>query len=439
MLRAVDLRRAALNGSDSYGFWMRLRVPVVAGEPLRPTALQTVAVDFANCIGVALDPARRRPSTPMSAPSSSVRRRGSGWRSSGERGSPTPPDGASPPPRSVTATACSPSRPPRNSSNPSPPSRDRPRLRRARGPLRSIAPWLSSRRTMTRPTGRTTPPCAPRCGGRCTWRSTPRPTSSRTWSACSWSPPTRPGGSARTWTRPSPAGSGPRSWPARFVEDLVTERAAAGVGQYVILGAGLDTFAERRAELGADLRVFEIDQPGTQAWKRRRLVELGFGVPDRLRLVPVDFESGESWWDGLRAAGFDPGGPAVVASTGVSMYLTKEATAATLRQLATLAAGSTVAMTFLLPAELLDEADRPGLEMSSRGAQRLGDAVHQLLHPRRAARRGPRSGVRRCSPRVGRELAASATSPGVPTACDRPPGRTWSSPRPDTASDRSIV
>ena len=56
MMRAVDLRRAALRGSDAYGFWMRLRVPVVAGEPLRPTALQTVAVDFANCIGVALDP-----------------------------------------------------------------------------------------------------------------------------------------------------------------------------------------------------------------------------------------------------------------------------------------------------------------------------------------------------------------------------------------------
>jgi hypothetical protein len=56
MMRAVDLRRARLGGSEAHGFWMRLRVPVVAGEPVRPTALQTVAVDFANCIGVALDP-----------------------------------------------------------------------------------------------------------------------------------------------------------------------------------------------------------------------------------------------------------------------------------------------------------------------------------------------------------------------------------------------
>jgi methyltransferase (TIGR00027 family) len=167
---------------------------------------------------------------------------------------------------------------------------------------------------------------------------------------------------------------------ARFVEDLVVERADAGVDQYVILGAGLDTFAERRPELAA-LRVFEVDQPGTQAWKRRRLVELGIGVPDRLRLVPIDFESGESWWDGLAAAGFEPDRAAVVASTGVSMYLTKETNAATLRQLAALAPGSTVAMTFLLPAELLDDADRPGLEMSSRGARASGTPFISLYAP----------------------------------------------------------
>ena len=168
---------------------------------------------------------------------------------------------------------------------------------------------------------------------------------------------------------------------ARFIEDLVAEQAAAGVTQYVILGAGLDTLAQRRPELGARLRVFEVDQPGTQAWKRRRLIELGFGIPDWLRLVPVDFEAGESWWDGLSAAGFDPGRPAVVASTGVSMYLTKDATAATLRQLAALAPGSTLAMTFLLPAELVDEADRPGLEASTRGARASGTPFISFYAP----------------------------------------------------------
>jgi methyltransferase (TIGR00027 family) len=165
---------------------------------------------------------------------------------------------------------------------------------------------------------------------------------------------------------------------ARFIEELVV---GSDVGQYVLLGAGLDTLAQRRPELGERLRIFEVDQPGTQRWKRERLDELGVGVPEWLKLVPVDFESGESWWDGLAAAGFDRGAPAIVASTGVSMYLTKEATAATLRQLAELAPGSTVVMSFLLPAELLDEADRPGLEMSTRGAAASGTPFVSFYRP----------------------------------------------------------
>ena len=168
---------------------------------------------------------------------------------------------------------------------------------------------------------------------------------------------------------------------ARFIEDLVAEQVAAGVTQYVILGAGLDTLAERRPELGARLRIFEVDQPGTQAWKRRRLVELGLRRP-RLAATGADrLRDGESWWDGLSAAGFEPDRPAVVASTGVSMYLAKEATAATLRQLAALAPGSTLAMTFLLPAELVDEADRPGLEASTRGARASGTPFVSFFTP----------------------------------------------------------
>src|SRR5213592_3993040 len=108
---------------------------------------------------------------------------------------------------------------------------------------------------------------------------------------------------------------------ARFIEDLVIERAGNGVAQYVILGAGLDTFAQRRPEIAARLRVFEVDQPGPQAWKRQRLIELGFGIPDWLRFVPVDFEAGGSWRDELATAGFDDSKPAIVVSTGVSMYL----------------------------------------------------------------------------------------------------------------------
>jgi len=168
---------------------------------------------------------------------------------------------------------------------------------------------------------------------------------------------------------------------ARFIDDLVAEQAGHGIAQYVILGAGLDTFAQRKPEIGAGLRVFEVDQPGTQAWKRQRLIELGYGIPDWLRLVPVDFEASEDWWERLSAAGFDPGQPAIVVSTGVSMYLTKDATAATLRRIAELAPGSTLAMTFLLPAELVDDGDRSALQVSERGARASGTPFISFYTP----------------------------------------------------------
>ena len=168
---------------------------------------------------------------------------------------------------------------------------------------------------------------------------------------------------------------------ARFIEDLVVEQAGRGVGQYVILGAGLDTFAQRRPEIASHLRIFEVDKPGTQAWKRQRLVELGYGVPEGLRFVPVDFEAGDDWGQRLVAAGFDAGKPAVVTSTGVSMYLTKDAIMATLRQVAALAPGSTFVMTFLLPIELADPEVRPGLQMAEKGARASGTPFISFFTP----------------------------------------------------------
>lgn len=159
---------------------------------------------------------------------------------------------------------------------------------------------------------------------------------------------------------------------ARFVEDLVEARVAQGVAQYVILGAGLDTFAQRRAELASQLQIFEIDEPQTQAWKQQRLAELGLSVPSSLHFVPVDFERGQAWLAQLTAAGFDTQRPAVVASTGVSMYLTREAIAATLREVASLAAGSTLVMSFMLPIELAEPEVRPGIEAAARGARASG-------------------------------------------------------------------
>lgn len=168
---------------------------------------------------------------------------------------------------------------------------------------------------------------------------------------------------------------------ARFIEDLVAEGAAGGVAQYVILGAGLDTFAQRRADLASRLLVFEVDQPGPQEWKRQRLVELGFGVPSFLRLVPVDFEAGDLWWERLAASGFDAALPTVVASTGVSMYLTREAITATLRRIASLAQGSTLVMSFLLPIELMGPEVRPGFERAAEGARASGTPFISFFTP----------------------------------------------------------
>jgi methyltransferase (TIGR00027 family) len=188
-------------------------------------------------------------------------------------------------------------------------------------------------------------------------------------------------------SRPDMDAAGTRSYRAsivaraRFVEDLVLERAGHGVDQYVLLGAGLDTFAQRRPGHASRLRVFEVDQPGPQAWKRQRLLALGFGLPEWLRLVPVDFEGGGSWREQLTANGFDVHRPAVVSSTGVSMYLTREANAATLREMASLAPGSTIAMTFQPPLELLEEPERPGRLFVEQRAREAGTPFLSFFAP----------------------------------------------------------
>ncbi|MEV8375656.1 class I SAM-dependent methyltransferase [Kribbella sp. NPDC056861] len=159
---------------------------------------------------------------------------------------------------------------------------------------------------------------------------------------------------------------------ARLTEDLVAEAAGRGVDQYVILGAGLDSYAQRHPEAGSTMTVFEIDQPETQAWKRSRLIELGYDVPDWLRLVPVDFEANDDWWDRLQAAGFDTSRPAMVSWLGVTMYLTEQATAATLKQVASLPAGSSLILTFFRHLEDLAPEDVQIRRASREGARRSG-------------------------------------------------------------------
>lgn len=168
---------------------------------------------------------------------------------------------------------------------------------------------------------------------------------------------------------------------ARYIEDLVERSLKKNISQYVILGAGLDTFALRRPDLAAKMEIFEVDQPGPQTWKRQRLSELGIHAPPGLRFVPVDFEAGESWWDELMKAGFDKDKPAIVVSTGVSMYLSREANLATFSQIAKLAPQSIFATTFMLALDLLESKERSIMEFVMKKAKESGTPFVSLFSP----------------------------------------------------------
>ena len=139
---------------------------------------------------------------------------------------------------------------------------------------------------------------------------------------------------------------------SRFTEDQLALAAARGTAQYVILGAGLDSFA-CRSELAGRLRVFEVDHPATQQRKRDLLAAAGLAEPPTLTWVPVDFETGELI-AALTAAGLDPAAPAFVSWLGVTMYLTAEAIGATLASLSRLAPGSELVTDYMLTADLRD-------------------------------------------------------------------------------------
>ena len=143
---------------------------------------------------------------------------------------------------------------------------------------------------------------------------------------------------------------------ARFPEDLVEQSVAGGVAQYVILGAGLDSFAYRRRDLLDRLRVFEVDHPATQAWKRQRLAELGMELPAGLVFAPIDFER-QTLREGLEQAGFDFAELAVFSWMGVTMYLTLDAINATLATLAQCRAGTRVVLTYNQPPAALTSSD----------------------------------------------------------------------------------
>ena len=166
----------------------------------------------------------------------------------------------------------------------------------------------------------------------------------------------------------------------RFAEDELAQAAAQGVQQYVALGAGMDTFAWRQPPFAAGLRLFEVDQPGTQAWKRARLAAAGLADPPNVRWIPLDFERA-SLADGLAAAGFDAARPAFFSWLGVIMYLTWPAAAAVLRFVAALPRPSGIVLDFVLPDEALAGDDRAALQRVAAGIAARGEQVGLRLLP----------------------------------------------------------
>jgi methyltransferase (TIGR00027 family) len=116
---------------------------------------------------------------------------------------------------------------------------------------------------------------------------------------------------------------------SRFSEDTLSTCVGRGVRQIVVLGAGLDTFALRNPQERQGVRVFEVDYPATQAWKREHLKQAGLAVPASLTFAPVDFER-QSLADGLAAAGFQANRPAFFQWLGVVPYLSRDAIGVTL-------------------------------------------------------------------------------------------------------------
>jgi methyltransferase (TIGR00027 family) len=158
----------------------------------------------------------------------------------------------------------------------------------------------------------------------------------------------------------------------RFAEDALAAAVERGVKQLVVLGAGLDTFAYR-SPLRDRLRIFEVDHPATQAWKRRQLAETGISAPESLTFAPVDFER-ETLADGLTAAGFDFTQQTFFTWLGVVPYLSEKAVWSTLAFIASLPGGAQVVFDYADPPESLSPEARAFHDARAERVQALGEA-----------------------------------------------------------------
>ena len=162
----------------------------------------------------------------------------------------------------------------------------------------------------------------------------------------------------------------------RYAEDALRDAVAAGARQYVILGAGLDTFCLRQGELSDRLRIFEVDHPASQNMKRDKLLRIGDQLPANLVFTPVDFET-DRLDEALVSAGFDTTAPAFFSWLGTTYYLTRDAVRETLDRIAAVAApGTRIALDYkyprhLVPAEGLLFADKLDQFVAKRGEPML--------------------------------------------------------------------
>ena len=173
---------------------------------------------------------------------------------------------------------------------------------------------------------------------------------------------------------------------SRFAEDELARVVERGIRQYVILGAGLDTFAFRQPPFAQRLQIFEVDHPATQAWKREQLAAAGLVEPANLHWAPIDFEH-QGLTDGLRAAGFTSDQPAFFSWLGVTQYLTLPAIDATLQTVAALPRPSTLVLTFMLPDRDLAGEELAAVRSISESAASAGEPWRTRFRPEEIAAR----------------------------------------------------
>ena len=167
---------------------------------------------------------------------------------------------------------------------------------------------------------------------------------------------------------------------SRFVEDKLDLGVRRGVCQYVILGAGLDTFAYRNPYPEGILQVFEVDHPMTQTWKRDRLEEAGIAPPNDLTFAPVDFET-QTLMEGLEDAGYDPGRPTFFSMLGVTPYLTMAAVMATLGSIAMAPEGSEIVFDYMIRPSLLNSDQQSFFQAFSQKVASVGESWQTFFDP----------------------------------------------------------